>query len=137
MGAHIARRSAIAAAVVILAACHWGPRAETFPLARAPSGAGITIQTSRGTVSGELLAVEDSGLVVRQNGRVTFASFAAIGSGALDAFESEYRMAGGRRPPSDALARWRLVSHFPQGISREILARLLALNNQTSVELLR
>jgi hypothetical protein len=121
----------------ILAACHWGPTAETFAPAHRPGGGVVVLETSHGSTRAELLAAEDSGLVVLGGSHVAFASYAVIRRARLVEFGLAYRLGDGRVLAGGQLARVRLVGRFPQGIGQDLLARLLALQNQTEVEVLK
>jgi len=117
-------------AASLLSGCRFGPRMETLDIARSPRGAMIELATFTGEVNGELLAVSDDGLVVLAKGRVLNVPFATIRSSRSKELGSDYRFGGGKPPNPEMIARLRRVSHFPQGITPEIQARLLTLYPQ-------
>ena len=129
----ILRRLARSTPFVILAAlgCQVGTRLKKFAPAQGPAGVATEIRLveQRTRVTGELLAVGDSALFVLRDGqRVVAVSYAAIE-------RVEFRQIGmwtaAGQPPDSALAeRLALVSRFPQGMSADLLARVLAAHAQ-------
>src|SRR5690348_13725975 len=133
-------RTPTVALVALCAACSAaiGPRASENPVALGPAGAGIEIQlvshyrSERGAfVSGELLAVSDSGLWVladRHLARVPFTAIdqAVFPSAGHDDFD------GPGLPGKKTLERLRLQSRFPQGIGTELMHRLLMTYGDTA-----
>jgi len=117
-------------ALTLVAGCRYGPRMETVGLARSPRGAMMELATLTGPVNGELLAVKEDGVVILHAGRVVNVGFTEIRGARSRELGSEYRFGGQKRPDPDRLARLRRVSHFPQGITPEIQARLLTLYPQ-------
>jgi len=130
-----------AAAALTLAACTLGSRPATFAPARSPQGveARIALWGPRRTVTalvGELLSVTDSGLVVLSaDRRVVHAHWPAQVSATFR--QVPVRLTGGQAPDARARERLRLVSRFPQGLSPELTARLLASLGRDHVEELR
>jgi hypothetical protein len=130
----------IAAALLTLPACTLGSRPATFGPARSPQGieTRITLRAPRhtaATITGELLSVTDSGLLVLSADRrllhahwpaLRYATFRQIG----------VRLNDGRPPDMRARERLRLVSRFPQGMSPELTARLLESLGRERVEVL-
>lgn len=117
-------------ALSLVAGCRFGPRMETVSLARSPRGAMMELATLTGPVNGELLAVNDDDVVILQTGRVVNVRFTEIRGARSRELGSDYRFGGQKRPDPDMMARLRRVSHFPQGITPEIQARLLTLYPQ-------
>lgn len=122
----------IAALITILLAegCRFGPRMENLSLASSPRGAVVQVTRATGGVRGELLAVNDDGLVVLDGRRMVTIPFSEIRDARFAELGSGYRIGGGKRPNSDAIAKLRRVSHFPQGITPEIQTRLLTIYEQ-------
>jgi len=97
-------------------------------------------------VEGELLAVRDSALlIVRQapNGslappaaRVVVVPLRGIRQGEFPQLHGSPRIHAGRFEPAEALAQVRLVSRYPQGVSDELLQALLAVYQQTQLDVL-
>lgn len=131
------RRLARSTPLVILAAlgCQVGTRLKKFAPAQGPAGVAMEIQLieQRTRVTGELLAVGDSALFVLRDGqRVVAVSYAAI---ARVSFRQIGMWSGGGEAPDSALAeRIALVSRFPQGMSADVLARVLAAHAQSDLD---
>jgi hypothetical protein len=116
-------------------ACRWGTRVERFPAATTPFGATMAITgPDRRLLDGELLAATDSGLLVARQARVTFVPYATIASARVVGLDQAYMLARGRAPDAERLTRLRRVSRFPQGLSDDVLARLLRAHAQDSVD---
>ena len=121
--------------VLAASACRWGTRVERFPAATTPFGATMAISgPDRRFLDGELLAATDSGLFVARQARVIFVPFAAIASARVAGLDQAYMLDRGKAPDAERLARLRRVSRFPQGLSDDVLARLLRAHAQDSVE---
>lgn len=118
--------------VVVLVACSVGPRPEQFPAAREPAGATIQLRLrGKRVVTGELLAVQDSGLLVRDLTRILHVPNAVVRSGSL-VTGGGAAFAG--KPVGGTRERLRLLSRYPSGVTDELLARLLAAYGRDSVE---
>lgn len=122
----------IAALVTIslAAGCHYGPKIENLNLASSPRGANVQVTRVNGAVSGELLAVNDDGFVVLEGRRMVTVPFSEIRDARFAEIGSAYRFGGGVRPNPEGMAMLRRISHFPQGITPEIQARLLTMYQQ-------
>ncbi len=128
----------VPACVLLLAACYWGPRVARFPAATTPQGATVVVQTPQlGRWSGELVAAEDSGLVVVGGTRLLFVPYTLVRSGHVVGAGPEYALPHGQAPSPERLQRLRRVSRFPQGTGNGLLARLLGVHQQASVEVAR
>lgn len=121
---------AVVIAISLAAGCRYGPRIENLNLASSPRGAVVQVTRVTGGLSGELLAVEDDGLVVLEGRRMVTVPFSEIREANFTQIGSAYRISGGRRPNPEGIARLRRVSHFPQGITPEIKARLVTIYQQ-------
>jgi len=128
------RRTAIIALSALALACHIGPRADDIEVAHSPGGARARITARTGTiVDGELLAVADTGLIILWSRQVSYMPYAQTST--VTAPRIELSVATG--PPSRAdRERLRLMSRFPQGLTPEIEARLLAALHQRAVVVL-
>lgn len=131
----LALGAALAAALLLSPACRWGPRLERFEPATAPRGATLQVTTAQpgGLWEAELLAVSDSGVLVRTGRPLVFLRWEQVRRGAVEDLGAEYRFGGGR-PSGDVVERLRLVSRFPQGVDATLLQRLLAVSGQSGVE---
>ncbi len=117
-------------AISLAAGCSFGPSKANLRVATSPLGAAVQLSTKTARVNGELLAVNDSGLVLLDGRRMMTVPFTEIRDAKFAELGAQYRIRGGRRPPPLAIARLRRVSHFPQGITPEIQAKLLTLYEQ-------
>ena len=116
----------------IVAACSTGPNAGRWAVANRPEGAVVEITASSGRTSGELLEVANDGVyIARQDGKLVFAPYPVITLLRAPAQGRSYTM-GGRMPPQTAIrAKLVVISHFPQGMTPEIRAKMLALAGQS------
>jgi len=116
----------------VAVACSVGPRPEKFPPAREPAGATIQLRLlGKRVVTGELLAVQDSGFLVRDLGRILRVPNRAVRSGSL-VTGGGTAFAG--RPVGGTRERLRLLSRYPSGVTDDLLAQLLAAYGRDSVE---
>ncbi|MDQ3697796.1 MAG: hypothetical protein M3373_07200 [Gemmatimonadota bacterium] len=121
---------AVLLAISLAAGCRFGPQIENFDLARSPRGAIVHVTRATGAVSGELLAVTEDGLVVLEGTRMVSVPFSEIRNARFPDLGASYRILGRQRPDPEAMAKLRRVSHFPQGITPEIQAKLLTIYQQ-------
>lgn len=119
----------VVAVALIAAACPVGTPAGRFAPARGPAGVVADLRlVERGRVQGELLAVTDSALVIRDSA-IALVRYASIREGA---FRQVVGVAFNRRAPRRGdQERLRRVSRFPQGLSPELLQRLLQAHGQS------
>jgi hypothetical protein len=117
--------------VVVLGACFTGPSAANFGPARGPQGVAADIRLERrgGRIKGELLAVQDTGLLVMREQRVVFVPLRAISIATFRQRDSAIGRGRMTLPQRDAL---RQVSRFPNGLSDAALARLLQAHGQNA-----
>lgn len=123
-------RATYASLVMLCAGCSIGPRAADHVLALSPAGVPVEIELATGVskerpkVSGELLAVTDSGfwILVDHNPRwmpyvdIHHAAFGETGDGDFS---------GPRAPKQKTLEHLRLESRYPQGITPALLDQLI------------
>jgi len=125
------RRSWLCGPVLATLACNVGGKVDRFAPAQRPDGAAVALALrGGGSAQGELLAVQDTALVVLAAHTVTLVPY-----GAIDA--AEFSQVGdlGKTPPApDFAQRLRLVSRFPQGLTPDMLARLLAALGQSALK---
>jgi hypothetical protein len=154
----IAGRFSLAAIalVAVLGGCSFGPKAKEF--AR-PGAEHLEIQVlpsplvaDATRLTGELLAVEESGLLllsgqtvlfvlaVEESGllllsgqTVLFVSYESITGVKFERLKN-VRFPAGEPPPPETRETLRLVSRFPYGLSPEVRAALLAAYDQTEVK---
>lgn len=116
-------------------ACYHGPSLKKFEPAHAPDGIDADLRLERARVRGELLAVEDSTLVVLSDARrVVMVPVAKI---RLGSFGELGTLLGEWTPSQETMERLRLVSRFPAGLTPELRGRLLAAYGQTELEVVQ
>jgi hypothetical protein len=120
------------ALLIVLGGCTIGPQVQNEPLAREPRGASVTLQARGHTITGELLEVQDSALLVlTPEERVTLVSYRLLRRG--DA-EMRIPIVRGGEPPSRARReQLRRVSRFPQGLDPSLRGALLDAYGQADV----
>ena len=147
-----------------IAGCHVGPQIEDFERARRPEGITTSIKLRgdlgrRAHLEGELLEVREHGLLLNTReartggivkGHLVFVPYTAIEWVGLEELN---RSVLNELDPLDGEDVWaeshgsfmswerdremlRLLSRFPQGLSRPLLEELLAAEGQTSVEVI-
>jgi hypothetical protein len=122
-------------AAFALAGCHLGKSGADLPVANQPGGAHVSLRTSSGAYSGELLAVQDDGVIISSD-RILFAPFSAIVGLTVDKMGGRYQLGTADVPRGERLAQLRLVSRFPQGLTPNIRSVLLAQKSQTEIAVL-
>ncbi len=135
IGARCAARAAIAL-LWLGAACHWGTRGEDFVPTRSPVGARVALRLHGDPIDrdGELYAVDSTGITVRSE-RLIHVRWPAISIMDVEGLGRSYDVrSGGRGVNAEKRARLAVVSRFPQGLSGELLARVLVLVNQPAVD---
>ena len=122
---------------------------DKFPLAHGPQGVIVRITTDRRSLAGELIAVQNDGIIV--SGSVMVGSMAGqrrivkldqklrlFPYNTIDASDFEKASLRNaikkrRTPSSEVHARLRLLSRFPQGLSPTLLKQLLRVHGQTAL----
>lgn len=84
------------------------------------------------TGQGELLAVQDTALVVLAQDTVTLVPYRILTAGRF----SQVGELTETPPPRDFAEKVRLVSRFPQGLTPEMLTRLLAAYGQSTLKVM-
>ena len=129
------RLLSISSAVIIVAACYHGPAVGKFRPAQAPNGIAADLTLRETDVSGELLAVQDSALIVLTTlGKIVLAPAAAIQRGQ---FGQLGVLLGPGENRQQALERLRYFSRFPSGLTPDLRTRLLAAYGQTEIQVLQ
>lgn len=119
--------------VLAALACHLGGRVNRFAPAKQPAGVAVTLSLKGGaTGRGELLAVQDTALVVLVQDTVTLVPYRVLGAGRF----SQVGDLTETPPTKDFAGKLRLVSRFPQGLTPEMLARLLAAYGQSALKVM-
>lgn len=128
--------------------CSYGMTAEKFQPARSPRGIETRITTSDTVFAGELIEVRETGMVLLSatlrplapsatpetpDRRLRLIPYAAIVRSKLEQLDAALFITDGRTPTDTSRERLRLVSRFPQGLSPEVLSRLLEAQGQTAL----
>lgn len=127
--------------LVMLGACHVGPVLNEMPEIREPQGANVVVDIDqpgkkpRLKLEGELVEVRADGLVIALSTsagqRLSFASWDDVYRVKATEFGGFQSAAyGGVERREESIARMRLISRFPQGLSPELLDKLLASYDQ-------
>ncbi len=124
-----------------------GTHAGSLRPANEPAGVVATLHASRPgfahepwelrreRLAGELLAVQDTAFLLLIDRRLTLIPYGAVRHGFAEQQENFYL--SGRAPNRGLRERLRLVSRYPQGVSPELLARLLAAYGQPAVDVVQ
>ena len=127
----IAARVLAASLVCAGAGCMIGGKPERYQPAAAPEGVSATVALRGERFDVELLALDDTALIVRRlnvTPPVAYVRYASI-RGAK--FNQVGILETGRPPDARVREKLRLVSRFPQGLSADLLRELLTLHGQT------
>ncbi len=120
--------------VLVFGGCHVGPGPENYAIAHRATGVTTSITMSVSGVSGELLEVRDSGLVVLSAARVLLVPYRSIQRATFEQLDVSI---GGGQPPSDeGRGILRTASRFPQGLNAELERRLLAALGQSELQVM-
>ncbi len=120
----------LAAAVLFLGACLVGTTGRGYAPAKGPAGATVSLELDgKRVVSGELLAVEDTALLVLQERRLI-----RVPAGSIESGKAPKISFTGDRLVAATRERLRLISRYPQGVSPELESRLLRAYGAASVE---
>ena len=112
-----------------LVGCFVGPSAKNYAPARGPGGAIVALVLSGSReLQAELLAVEDSTLLVLRGRELVRVAVAAIES--VKAPKVSFNRSTLR---GDTRERLRLISRYPQGVAPELEARLLEAYGRSGV----
>lgn len=127
------RRRWVYGPVLATLACHLGGRVDGFAPATQPAGVAVTLWLRGGAMGqGELLAVQDTALVVLAQDTVTLVPYRVLAAGRFsqvgELTETPLTM--------DFAGKLRLVSRFPQGLTPEMLTRLLAAYGQSTLKVM-
>ena len=113
---------------LIVAACTVGTHARNYQPARGPAGAMVNLELlDKSRTRGELLAVEDSTLLLLRDSQLVRVPLSQVRSGRAPKVSFNSRMRTGTRE------QLRLISRYPQGVSTELEGRLLTAYGQREV----
>jgi hypothetical protein len=115
-----------------------GARSAPFGLAMHPNGATAHIASSVGEISGELLAVQNNGIVVLSNSVMELIPYQSIDRLQLEDLDGRYALTdAGRIPGAAQQARLATVSRYPQGIDTALQQRLLSQLHQSDLRVVQ
>jgi hypothetical protein len=112
--------------------CYHGPTLQEYEAATRADGARADVSLMKGgKLVGELLAVDESALVIRDAQRLLRVPFSSVRQ--LDLRGLGKLTLDGRRPNEEFLRRAKLHSRFPSGMTPEIELALLDAYGQQSI----
>jgi len=136
----------------VAAGCSLGMTATKYPPALGPRGVGVRLDLGQRQVVGELIVVRDSGVVIltggtsssvptaegnttraRDQARLQFVAYRDILSSKVDRTSASVAVTDRQAPDPGVRERLRLLSRFPQGLTADLLKRLLAAHGQTEL----
>jgi hypothetical protein len=125
----------LAAASMIFAGCQIGKNAANFPVAHTVAGATIQIRTASQKFDAELLDVRTNGIVVvkKKDGQVAMVPWTSTQLASVKGLGREYRYGLLMPPARDVIPNLVKISHFPQGMTPEMEAKLLASKGQKEI----
>jgi hypothetical protein len=122
-------------AAALTQACSYGMTPDKFAPAFAAGGVGVEVTTSSGEFRGELIEVQDAGLVILTSSRsqkaptlerrLRLVPYGAIRSTKFAQLGSGYTVSNYKPPEPEVRARLRRVSRFPHGLAPDLLRQLL------------
>ena len=118
--------------VCSLNACHYGPTLKTFPSARTANGVVADVTTDH-PFQAELIEVRDAELVILADQKLRLLPYSSIVAFGFTGMKGQLDIGNRRVPSSSTRDYLRLVSRFPQGLTPELLQKLLAANGQTAL----
>ena len=131
-------RSLIVAIVILgTSACYHGPNAQHFGPALGPRGIQVNVELSDSKIPGELLEVQDSALLLlRASGTpVVLVPLRDIRTATFQ--QTALLIHRGAFVGGRTAAQLRMMSRYPNGLSPELRAALLAAYGQTEPEVAR
>jgi len=129
-------RFLIGAVATSAVACSLGTRARDYAPAQHAAGLRVTVITIMPQpLSGELLAVDDSSVVLVSESRVWRVAWAYTRR--IQVRDGPLVYANERPPRDNQLEGLRLRSRYPQGMDSDLEARVLAAYGQETIEVFR
>ena len=141
------RATALIVITTLIGACHVGPQLDNTSIGRQPYGANVAVEVTRKDEkkrtehTGELVEVQEDGLLIAirsdasDDPRIAFVPWIMVYSAkATDWPGFAMRNSQGDTQRAESIEKLRTISRFPQGLSAELLDRLLANSGQTAVD---
>ena len=113
--------------------CSFGMTAKKFPPALSAKGVTMRVVTDQRTVSGELIEVRDTGIVILADQKMQLLPYSSMVTANAEGIGSSLKIDGRRTPDPEVHDRLRLLSHFPQGLSPQLLQEFLGRYGQTAL----
>lgn len=111
-----------------------GKGAEETPVASSPAGVEATVLIPTGMITGELLEVRDTALVLRRGTEVLLIPDASITNVRFKGFDLRTHT---RTPDELRRSDFRLLSRYPYGISPAVMAALLSASGKLEPTVVR
>lgn len=132
------RLAAVLACIMtgLLACANVGTQVQDFEVAIHPNGARAEINAVPGIISGELLAVQNDGVIVLTSSVMQLVPYSSIRSMKLYQLGGDYSL-GDQAPDAAQRKRLASVSRYPQGIDAQLRQQLLAKLGQQQIHVAR
>jgi hypothetical protein len=117
-----------------------GPTAEETRVATTPNGATARLTANDRSISGELLAMLDDGVLLQVDSRLVFTHYLDVQQLTVDGFDNSYSWgitSGITSPSREQRARLASLSRYPYGVDPALRRRLLSLSGQSDYEAIR
>jgi len=124
------------ATVTVLTGCMLGSRPSTHPIASRPAGMSVDLRMlDDQRVEGELLAVDDTSLVIRTDSVFTRVPFNHVKHGELETWKYFRSRSEWQNLVADPalVAQLRTRARYPQGMDPDLEGRVLAAYGATEV----
>lgn len=139
-----ATRLAFTSTVIVIAmslsGCNWGTRPQKFSPALGPQGARVAVRVTNEPSDrlGELFASDSVGVTILSDDRhLIRIAWRRVDAMDVSKVGAEYDLRHGEQPSAEKRQRVALLSRFPQGLNRDLLARTLALLRQDALQEIR
>jgi hypothetical protein len=137
------------AVVAMLSACHTGPQIEEMDAPWTPAGATVRVEVSQAgertkqKYVGELLEVRDDGLVIglpsetKPGPTIVFVPWEIVYRITATELPGKKSVAWpGDKRRGQTIEKFRIISRYPQGLSADLMDRLLANSGQTAMDII-
>ena len=112
--------------------CSFGMTARKYSPAQGPKGIMMHVSTGQKQLTGELIEVRADGILLADE-KLRLLPYTAILSAEANEKDTPYRISKGTVPNRDVQEHLRLLSRFPQGLTPELIQRLLDAYGQTEL----
>jgi len=112
--------------------CSFGMTARKYSPAQGPKGIMMHVSTGQKQLTGELIEVRADGILLADE-KLRLLPYTAILSAEANEKDSPYIISKGTVPNRDVQEHLRLLSRFPQGLTPELIQRLLDAYGQTEL----